>query len=223
MEKIFFIFLFNIVFYSVCFTQEANSKKSEIQEFFEHENPEYNKTHIESLTIGTNAQETKWPKVLYYNTPYCGGLLGTPTIPISFSRLVYSPDTKELYLEPSFSIGVGYTFFTGEFYFTEDNKININPYFLFGFSLDIGARNESAEKATVFSVTPGAFIGFSSFSLYVGCELMSRQWVLGIGFRLDFFSLDNSRFHVYGDKVIPVYGYPNNAKPINTEWNSAPH
>src|SRR5437016_5086046 len=51
----------------------------------------------------------KWPDTLYYNTAYTSRLLGSPTIPISFSRLEIVNGKYQL--SPTISLGYGYAWF----------------------------------------------------------------------------------------------------------------
>src|ERR1041385_8371035 len=48
----------------------------------------------------------KWPDTVYYNTPYKAKLLGSPTIPFSFSRI--ERINGKYQLSPTISIGYGY-------------------------------------------------------------------------------------------------------------------
>jgi hypothetical protein len=72
----------------------------------------------------------KWPDTLYFSTVYQPKLLGSPTIPISFSRIELSKDTFQV--TPVISLGYGYTWFTGNFVFSEIDKIMVDPKFYFG-------------------------------------------------------------------------------------------
>jgi len=156
---------------------------------------------------------SKFPEALYYNIPYYGGLLGSPYIPISFSRVIWNITDKNISLEPNLSIGGGYTFFFGDFSFTEDGKIKINPYFLFGPAFNIGFSQETTIK---LNLVLGAFIGFTNISFYGGYDFIENNPVFGLGARFDFFTIDTSSFHVFGKEVISVYVPPVDAKPITS-------
>ena len=81
----------------------------------------------------------KWPDTLYFSTVYQPKLLGSPTIPISFSRIELSSDTFQV--TPVISLGYGYTWFTGNFVFSEIDKIMVDPKFYFGAAADFAIQN----------------------------------------------------------------------------------
>src|SRR4051812_42996045 len=95
-----------IILWSACaFAQE---EKNPVVEFLTKRGytfPDSNKVNTQPDSL------KKWPDTVYYNTTYKSKLLGTPTIPISFSRLELV-DGKYV-LSPTISIGYGYAWFRG--------------------------------------------------------------------------------------------------------------
>ncbi|HTB05385.1 MAG TPA: hypothetical protein VK806_00435, partial [Bacteroidia bacterium] len=81
----------------------------------------------------------KWPDTLYYNTPYKAKLLGSFSIPISFSSTELAKGN--LVVSPTVGIGIGYTWFFGDFIFHEDDKVTVDPTFFFGVMTDAGLAN----------------------------------------------------------------------------------
>jgi hypothetical protein len=155
----------------------------------------------------------KWPDTVYYNTPYKATLLGSPTIPISFSRIEYVKGKYQV--SPSISIGYGYTWFTGDFIFNENDKITIDPTFFFGLIADVGLQNDfSFNKLT--SVFAGGFIGIGSFSLFGGYDFMGNTPIIGLGGRLDIFTVKQSAMKPFG-RVYEVRKHKSIAQPIKNE------
>src|SRR5581483_12007487 len=60
-----------------------------------------------------------WPDTLYYNTMYKSALLGSINIPISFSNIEFI--NNQYVVNPTVSIGLGYTWFFGGFTFNEND------------------------------------------------------------------------------------------------------
>lgn len=137
----------------------------------------------------TSSTERKWPDSLYYNTVYVAKLLGSPTIPVSFSRIEYVDGKYEV--SPTISIGYGYTWFTGNFIFSESDNIIINPKFFFGVVGDIGLQNNFNFKKLA-GIFTGAFIGFGSFSLFAGFDYISKSPSIGLGGRIDLYTISQN-------------------------------
>ena len=137
----------------------------------------------------TVAPVRNWPDSLYYNTVYISRLLGSPTVPISFSRIEYVDGKYQV--SPTISIGYGYTWFTGDFIFSESDKIIINPKFFFGIVGDIGLQNDFTFKkfAGIFT---GGFIGFGPFSLFAGFDFISKSPSIGLGGRIDLYTISQN-------------------------------
>src|ERR1035438_5788998 len=69
-------------------------------------------TFTDSITVNSRTKSLqKWPDSLFYNTYYHATLLGSPTIPISFSQIVLNKG--KFVVVPAISIGGGYTWFIG--------------------------------------------------------------------------------------------------------------
>ena len=143
-------------------------------------------TFTDSNTINTRVDSLqKWPDTIYYNTSYRATLLGSPTIPISFSKIELVDGKYQV--TPTVSIGYGYTWFTGKFIFNENDKITIDPVFFFGLIADIGLQNDfRLNKLT--SIFTGGFIGFGAFSLFGGYDYMTQSPSIGLGGRIDLFT-----------------------------------
>src|SRR5688500_17709349 len=57
-------------------------------------------------SVVADSQKIKrWPDTLYYNTTYVAKLLGSPTIPVSFSRIEYVDGKYQV--SPTISLGLG--------------------------------------------------------------------------------------------------------------------
>ena len=138
---------------------------------------------------------SQWPDTIYYNTTYTATLLGSPTIPISFSRIEYVDGKYQV--SPSISIGYGYTWFFGDFIFNENDKITVDPRFLFGLIADIGLQNDfSFKKLTGLFV--GGFIGFGNFSLFGGFDLLGNTPTIGLGGRIDLYTVHQISMKPFG-------------------------
>lgn len=147
-------------------------------------------TFPDSLQDQKNVTTTRnWPDSLYYNTVYVSKLLGSPTIPISFSRIEYVDGKYQV--SPTLSIGYGYTWFTGNFIFSESDNIIINPKFFFGIIGDVGLQNDFSFKkfAGIFT---GGFIGFGPFSLFAGFDFISKSPSIGLGGRIDLYTISQN-------------------------------
>jgi hypothetical protein len=155
----------------------------------------------------------KWPDTLYYNTVYKAMLLGSQTISISFSRLEYV--NRKYQVGPAISIGYGYAWFFGDFVFNENDKITVDPTFFFGLIGDVGLQNDFSlnKPAGIFA---GGFIGIGSFSLFVGYDFISKSPSIGLGGRIDMFTLSQNFLHPFG-KVREARKHKSIALPISNE------
>jgi hypothetical protein len=127
----------------------------------------------------------KWPDTLYFNTVYKTKLLGSPTIPISFSRIELIDGKYQV--SPVISLGYGYTWFTGTFVFNETDKIMVDPRFYFGAVADVSLQNDfSFNKLAGFFT--GVFIGFGNFSLFMGYDYVTGSPSVSIGGRIDVYT-----------------------------------
>ena len=143
---------------------------------------------------------TQWPDTLYYNTPYKSKLLGSITIPISFSSIEILKGQYSV--SPTVSLGLGYTWFWGDFIFNENDKITVDPKFFFGLIGNAGLENNfSFNKLASFLA--GGFIGIGSFTLFGGYDVINKSPSLGVGGRIDLYTLSQNTLHIIG-KVRPV-------------------
>ncbi|MDF2449041.1 MAG: hypothetical protein K0R26_1545 [Bacteroidota bacterium] len=155
----------------------------------------------------------KWPDTLYYNTVYVSNLLGSPTIPISFSRIEFVDGKYQV--SPTISLGLGYTWFTGNFIFNENDKITIDPKLFFGLIADVGLQNDFSFKELT-GIFAGGFIGFGNFSLFTGYDFMSRSPSIGLGGRIDLFTVSQNFMMPIG-KVRELRKHKKRATPIENE------
>lgn len=179
MKKIFLSIIFSLII-SSAFAQE---EKSPIAHFLNKRGYEFPDT---STTLNVPDSLKKWPDTLYYNTVYKARLLGSPTIPISFSRIEYVDGKYQV--SPTISVGYGYTWFLGDFIFNENDKITIDPTFYFGLVSEVGLQNDFSFKKLA-GIFTGGFIGFGSFSLFFGYDYISHSASIGLGGRIDLFSI----------------------------------
>ncbi|MES2565868.1 MAG: hypothetical protein V4565_03315 [Bacteroidota bacterium] len=155
----------------------------------------------------------RWPDTLYYNTVYVSKLLGSPTIPISFSRIEYVDGKYQV--SPTISLGLGYTWFTGNFIFNENDKITIDPKLFFGMVADVGLQNDFSfkELAGIFA---GGFIGFGNFSLFSGYDFITKSPSIGLGGRIDLYTVSQKFMRPIG-KVSELRKHKKRATPIENE------
>ena len=128
----------------------------------------------------------KWPDVVYYNTLYKSKRLGSPTIPFSFSKIEYVDG--EITVSPTISIGYGYTWFSGDFMFTDYDKIIVNPKFFYGLIGNIGIQSNFSLN-NLANIFLGGFIGMGSYSLFFGYDFISHSPSIGLGARIDLYTL----------------------------------
>jgi hypothetical protein len=171
-------------------------------------------TFPDSVNTNILPRESKqWPDTLYYSTMYKARLMGSLTIPITFSSVRLS--NGEAIVGSNFSLGLGYTWFYGNFVFNEDDKMTISPTFFFGVLGAAGIGTESSfSKIGGFLV--GGFIGVGAFTLFGGYDLINRYALVGIGARVDFFTFSQKFLHVFG-KVHEMRKHKTIAKPITGE------
>ena len=153
----------------------------------------------------------KWPDTLYYNTRYKSRLLGSPTIPISFTRAEFT--SSQYQLSPTISVGYGYTWFFGHFTFSEEDKILVDPTLFFGLLADVGIQNgfDLRRPAGFFT---GGFIGAQAFSLFVGYDWVTHSPSIGLGSRIDVYTLSQKALRPIG-KVIAIRRRKKFANPID--------
>ena len=156
---------------------------------------------------------SQWPDTLYYNTMYRARLMGSLTIPITFSSVQIS--NGDAIVSPNVSLGMGYTWFYGDFIFNENDKMTIEPTFFFGVLGDAGIENNfSLNKLAGFFA--GGFIGIGAFTLFAGYDVINRYPLVGLGGRVDFYTISQKFLHVFG-KVHEVRKHKSIALPITGE------
>lgn len=100
--------------------------------------------------------------------------MGSPCIPITFSRVEY--EDGQYQVTPTVGAGYGYTWFFGDFIMNEDEKITVDPTFYFGIMGDIGLQsNFSLQK--LGSVFTGGLVGFGPFSLFFGYDYITHYHI----------------------------------------------
>jgi hypothetical protein len=161
----------------------------------------------------THKSNPQWPDTLYYNTAYKANLLGSVTIPISFSSIELAKGNYEV--SPTVGLGLGYTWFYGNFTFEEDDRITVDPKLSFGLLADAGLANYfSLSKFTSFFM--GGFIGIGPFTLFAGYDVVNRSPTIGLGGRIDFYTLSQKFLNIHG-KVREVRKLKRIAQPITEE------
>lgn len=137
----------------------------------------------------------QWPDVLYYNTVYRAKRFGTPTIPFSFTKVEYKDGSIEV--SPTISIGYGYAWFTGDFIFNENDKIIVDPKFFYGLIGNIGIQSNFSLK-NLANFFLGGFIGMGAYSLFAGYDFVAQGPTIGIGTRIDLYTLKQDLLKPYG-------------------------
>jgi hypothetical protein len=185
---------------------QAQDEKSPTVEFL-------NKRRYIFPTTENPHPNTKWPDTLHYNTAYRATLLGSPTIPISFSRVEMKNGSYEV--SPTISIGYGYTWFWGQFIFHEDDKIVVDPKVNFGLVADVALQNDFDLKKPA-GLFVGGFVGVTAFSLFFGYDVVARSPTLGLGGRIDVYTLSQNSLRPVG-KVREVRRHKRAATVITNE------
>lgn len=163
--------------------------------------------------IGPPDSLRKWPDTVYYNTAYKAKLLGSPTIPISFGRVEFTHGSYQV--TPTLSLGYGYAWFFGDFIFSENDKIIVDPGFSFGVMGDIGIQNNfDLTKPSGFFL--GGFIGIPAITLFSGYDFLAKTPIIGLGTRVDLYTLSQNRLKPFG-KVREVRKHKKYALPIVDE------
>lgn len=201
-------FFLSILFSFQCIAQEI---KSPTVKFLTRRGYGFQDKTTNKKTIADSL--SKWPETLYYNTIYKSKLLGSPTIPISFSRIEYVNGAYQV--SPTISIGYGYAWFLGDFTFREDDKISVDPTFFFGLIGDIGLQNDFdlTNPAAIFA---GGFFGFKAYSLFLGYDFVTRSPSIGLGGRIDMYTISQNHLNPYG-KVRELRKHKRSAIPIGNE------
>jgi hypothetical protein len=160
-----------------------------------------------------SGKTSQWPDTLYYNTLYKSKLMGSLTVPITFTSIELT--NGDALITPNISLGLGYTWFYGNFMFNEDDKITVFPTFFMGILGDAGIENNFSLNRLAGFFT-GGFIGIGAFTLFAGYDIINRYPLAGIGGRVDFYTISQNLLHVFG-KVHEVRKHKSIALPITGE------
>lgn len=157
--------------------------------------------------------QKRWPDTLYYLTLYKASILGSPTFPMTFSKIERNDDKFQV--SPAISGGIGYAFFFGDFIFTQIDKIQVNQTVSFGPLFEIGLQNDlNLEKLA--SLIAGGFAGVGPFVLTFGYDFLSTSFSLGIGQKIDFYTLNQNFLKPIG-RIQEVRKHKSVAIPITNE------
>jgi hypothetical protein len=154
----------------------------------------------------------QWPDTLYYNTQYKGTVMGSITIPFYFSGIEIAGG--KITVSPTVNLGLGYTWFWGDFIFNENDKITIDPKVFYGLFVNTGVENGLNLKSG--GLIAAGFVGVSSFTLIFGYDIINKSPSLGVGGRIDFYTVSQKFLHVIG-KVHPVIKHKKINPPITFE------
>lgn len=201
-----FIILIQVL---VASSQNSEEEKSPTARFLKKRNYIF----PDSIPLAIDEKNKRWPDTLYYNTTYVSRLLGSPTVPISFSRIEYIDGKYEV--SPTISLGLGYTWFTGNFIFNENDKITVDPKLFFGLVGDVGLQNDFSfnKLAGIFA---GGFVGFGNFSLFAGYDFITQSPSVGLGGRIDLYTVSQNFLRPIG-KVRELRKHKKIATPIANE------
>jgi hypothetical protein len=156
----------------------------------------------------------KWPDTLYYNTTYRAAILGSPTIPFTLSRIELV--NGQYQITPTVSVGLGYTWFFGHFIFGENDKIIVDPTLFFGLMADVGLQNNFSLKQRPTGFFTGGFIGSQAFSIFAGYEFVAHSPSIGIGLRIDVFTISQKTLRPIG-RVRELRRHKRIARPIDDD------
>jgi len=140
----------------------------------------------------------QWPDTLYYNTVYKSKLLGSLTVPFISSGIEIKGGIRKAKdsITTTLGIGIGYTWFWGDFIFNENDKITVDPKIFFGLAVTTGLSNGfNLEKGGLYAT---GFIGVSTFNLVFGYDVINHSPTLGLGGRIDLYTISQKYLHVIG-------------------------
>jgi hypothetical protein len=144
------------------------------------------------------------------------------TIPYALSKFEYADGKYQV--EPVLSVGYGYTWFKGTFVFDEDDNVIISPGLYWGALVNAGIQsnfnvsklsiNPNSIYNSLGSFFAGGFIGFSSLSIYLGYDFISHGPTVGLGGRVDLYTINNKYLKFLG-KVRSVRKHKKIVPPIS--------
>jgi hypothetical protein len=192
------ILLLAAIFLLTVFVTKAQQDKTPLFKFL-------HKRGYRFLNTNPSKSCDKWCDTLFYNTIYRATLLGSPTIPFSFSSVAF--DKKGNYsLNSAIKLGYGYTWFFGDFTFNESDQITIRQAFAFGLEGDFDLQNSFLSGKGTTSFVAGGFIGLQTFSLFLGYDLIQKTSVFGLVTRMDLYTIFPSMLKPFG-KVRELSGH----------------
>ncbi len=127
-----------------------------------------------------------------------GSLLGiklrTWSVPITLVRLDFN-ESGNSFIAPALSVGIGYAWISGVTIIDATSEsLRIEPQTSIGIATSFGAVN-GVDGITV-SITVSGVIGFNSLNMSLGYDLITETAVLGVGFRIDVFSLSRNSYRI---------------------------
>jgi hypothetical protein len=210
MKNFVLFFLFFFAVYNSISAQDLGEAQKFIKKHYAMTN-RFANTYI-GKTGGKEGEVSLWPDTIYYNTKYKGGLLGAPTIPISFGR-VEVKDGK-YFIGSALQLGFGYTWFMGDFSIMEDDQIKISSDLFFGLAANIGLTAAAIDNNNISgSFMIGGFAGFKSISMMMGYDFITRSETFGLGTRIDLYKIGNNSFRAFG-MVREEFPYQRHGKAV---------
>jgi hypothetical protein len=207
MKHLFTLLLFSLLVNTFIFGQEDT--RNPISKFL----TKRGYTFPDSTNKNTKADlKNQWPDTLYYNTLYKSRLMGSITIPFFFSNVEI--EGGRITVTPAVNLGLGYTWFWGDFIFNESDKITIDPEIYFGLFANTGVENGLGLKSG--GLIAAGFVGVSAFTLIFGYDIINKSPSIGIGGRIDFYTISQNFLHVFG-KIHEIRKHKSIARPITGE------
>lgn len=111
----------------------------------------------------------------------------TPTLPVTFSRLV--KQDGEWSVGANITIGGSYVFMLGKGTGLSDGSISINPAFFIGITGNIGVVQDFKKNGIESSFMLGGVVGFSKVSALIGYDLLLDTPIIGIGTQIDLLTI----------------------------------
>ncbi len=120
-------------------------------------------------------------------------ILGTPTIPLTFSRV--EKIQGEYRIGAALELGLGYSVVQGKALYNADGTISVDPELLAGLAVNVGARNGDTKLDSSLSLS--GIIGFSRVALTTGYDLLNKSWFFGLCTKVDTFSFTKTGYTAY--------------------------
>jgi hypothetical protein len=119
----------------------------------------------------------------------------TSGLPISFSRLE-TDSAGNWKIGQNISLGGSYIWGWGNGTLNPDSSITTEQHFFFGFTGNFGVvqdKNNSTKLSP--SITLGGIIGFSSFAVMLGTDVLNKTPIIGIAYNISGFPLLKNLTH----------------------------